>query len=558
MTTSTLRVTSHVKRDLLQSAQLFRHEHAVVWEYVSNGLQYKDPNTKPIVVVKVDTKSKALQIKDNGRGMFISDLQQYFQMHGENIDRKLGRPGRGYFGTGKSAAFGIANILRITTVRDGRLSRVQLTRADIEACKDGEEIPVQILEREIKSTATNGTLVEIESIFLKQMDIPSMIRHIERHIAHWPDATVIVNNHECQFIEPDINQEYSIQTKNTEYESLLGDTVLTIKVAKAPLDDELRGIAILSQGVWHETTLAGCERKPFAEYLFGMVDVQALNSDHSSIPAFDMSRSMKLNPRNETVAETLRFIGANLETIRKDLEKRDRERRQTEEQKRLAEQGSKIAKIINEHFKNWSTKLRNTMAKAGSGRDLLSAKERKQLAEDGIVPGNELPGIVVERTGGYESDPEPNPEPNPGPGPGVEVKRVKLDEESNEKVAKRSSGDSKPTPFGGFNVAFEKIGASEKRAKYDRDTRTIIINLEHPRIAVEVVNAKSRSPVDDPNFLRMAYEIAFTEYAIVLAQELSSVQYYFDPQDALVEVRQTLDDLSKAFALVWRVTGAVH
>jgi hypothetical protein len=62
----------------------------------------------------------------------------------------------------------------------------------------------------------------------------------------------------------------------------------------------------------------------------------------------------------------------------------------------------------------------------------------------------------------------------------------------------------------------------------------------------------------DPNFMRMAYEIAFTEYAIVLAQELSSAQYYFDPQDALVEVRQTLDDLSKAFASVWRSPGVTH
>jgi hypothetical protein len=73
-----------------------------------------------------------------------------------------------------------------------------------------------------------------------------------------------------------------------------------------------------------------------------------------------------------------------------------------------------------------------------------------------------------------------------------------------------------------------------------------------------VAYAKGRSPVDDPNFMRMAYEIAFTEYAIVLAQELSSAQYYFDPQDALVEVRQTLDDLSKAFATVWRSPGVTH
>ena len=243
-----LKVTSHVGRDLLQSAQLFRHEHAVVWEYVSNGLQYKDPATKPTVVVKVDVKAKIIHIRDTGRGMLISDLQRYFQMHGENLDRKHGRPGRGYFGTGKSAEFGIANILRISTVKDGRLSRVQLTRQDIDAHQDGEEIPIQILERETRIRAPNGTLVEIEDIFLKQMDIPSMIRHIERHIAHWPDATVIVNNHECQFSEPDINREFHFSTRGTPYESTLGEAQLTIKVAKAPLDDEFRGVAILSSG----------------------------------------------------------------------------------------------------------------------------------------------------------------------------------------------------------------------------------------------------------------------------------------------------------------------
>jgi hypothetical protein len=81
--------------------------------------------------------------------------------------------------------------------------------------------------------------------------------------------------------------------------------------------------------------------------------------------------------------------------------------------------------------------------------------------------------------------------------------------------------------------------------------RTIIINLEHPRIALELKTRTGSVAVDDPHFLRMAYEIAFTEYAIVLAQELSTVQYFFDPQDALVELRQTIDDLSKSFASFW-------
>ena len=545
MTAPALKVTSHVGRDLLQSAQLFRHEHSVVWEYVSNGLQYKDPATKPTVVVKVDPKARKIQISDNGRGMLIEDLEHYFQMHGENLDRKRGRPGRGLFGTGKSAAFGIGNSLTLTTVKDGKRSKVRLTRKDIEAKPDGDEIPVKTLENEISVKAPNGTLVEVEEIVLKNLDISSIIRHIERHIAHWPDASVLVNNHECEFSEPDVARETKFGTKGTEYEKLLGDTSLVIKVAKAPLEEEFRGIAILADGVWHETTLAGCERKPFSEYLFGTFDVPNLGTHTSSVPAFDMSRSMKLNPRNEVVADIIRFIGVNLEDIRKVLEREDRERRKSEEQKRFQQQGSKIAELINSHFKEWSAKLKNTMAKAGVGKDLLSAKDRKNIDETNVVFGDELPAVILGDERGIGPGPGPGPEPRPL------LPRVELDDAAPENLAKPGSGVNKKRRAGGFEVAFEKIGINEKRAKYDRETRTIIINLEHPRITLEAKSAGEHSVTEDPNFLRMAYEIAFTEYAIVLAQELSTAQFYFDPQDALVELRQTIDDLSKAFATAW-------
>jgi hypothetical protein len=44
--TSKLIVKSHVARDLLQSAGLFKTDKLVVWEYVSNGLQYIGAGTK--------------------------------------------------------------------------------------------------------------------------------------------------------------------------------------------------------------------------------------------------------------------------------------------------------------------------------------------------------------------------------------------------------------------------------------------------------------------------------------------------------------------------------
>jgi HSP90 family molecular chaperone len=107
MSSKTIFVKSHVSRDLLQNAALFKTDKLVIWEYVANGLQYVDPGTNPTVYVKLDSKARRIRISDNGRGMTLEGLQNFFVMHGENLDRKSGAPGRGRFGTGKSAAFGI-------------------------------------------------------------------------------------------------------------------------------------------------------------------------------------------------------------------------------------------------------------------------------------------------------------------------------------------------------------------------------------------------------------------------------------------------------------------
>src|SRR5438552_1318068 len=133
---------SHVPRDLLQNAGLFKSDKLVVWEYVANGLQYVGPGTNPVVKVALDSKRKRIAVQDNGRGMDWDGLHNFFVMHGENLDRKEGRIGRGMFGTGKSAAFGIAELLRITTVRNGKRSTVELKRSEIERMKSDDPISV--------------------------------------------------------------------------------------------------------------------------------------------------------------------------------------------------------------------------------------------------------------------------------------------------------------------------------------------------------------------------------------------------------------------------------
>src|SRR6267154_2479568 len=166
-TTEQIYVKSHVARDLLQSAGLFKTDKLVVWEYVSNGLQYVNPGTNPVVRVTLDSKKKKIVITDNGRGMDWAGLQNFFVMHGENIDRKEGRPGRGRFGTGKSAAFGVASSVRITTVRNKKRSTVELSRTNIETMTSEDPIPVKRVKKEVGTNRPNGTMVEIEGVHLR-------------------------------------------------------------------------------------------------------------------------------------------------------------------------------------------------------------------------------------------------------------------------------------------------------------------------------------------------------------------------------------------------------
>ena len=69
MTADTILVRTHVARDLLQSAALFKTDKLAVWEYVSNGLQYREPGIPSVVNVTLDARKKQIIIDDNGAGM---------------------------------------------------------------------------------------------------------------------------------------------------------------------------------------------------------------------------------------------------------------------------------------------------------------------------------------------------------------------------------------------------------------------------------------------------------------------------------------------------------
>jgi hypothetical protein len=543
VTESKLDVTSDVGRDLLQSAEVFKTEKHVVWEYVSNGLQYVDPGIAPDVRVAVNiSPQKRIVITDNGRGMNLDDLRNYFVMHGVNQDRRAGRAGRGRFGTGKSAAFGIADCLTVTTVRNGLETKVRLRRSDIEAMDQGGRVPVEVLRDQEPTTEKNGTTVEISEIRKKSLDIGAIIGFIEGHIAHWPQASVMVGHHRCEIPMPAISKEFRYSSAGTRWEIAIGTVELVVKVAMAPLVDELQGIRVLSRGVWHESTLAGLERKDYANLICGEIDVAKLEDDTSSPSPFDLSRSMRLNTANETVAAIHGFIGARVDEVLREASQADRERRRTEEAKRLQKEADKIATIINSDFHDFRDKLKRAHAKGVGGADMHSGVSAGKGDLEILVPGQDLPGEAADALGPWrEGDGTVEQGPTNDGG-----ESLKPNDAEPPRAKRHTARETERAPSGGFSVQFENIGVSEKRAVYRE--RTIYVNLDHPQVAA----ARGLGGTDDPVFRRLAYEVAFTEYAVALASLMANEDQYLDTLEPIRDVRETIDRVTRAAAGLYR------
>jgi len=547
--TAQLFVKSHVARDLLQNAGIFKTDKLVVWEYVANGLQYVGPGTNPVVKITLDSKKKRITIQDNGRGMDWAGLHNFFVMHGENLDRKDGRIGRGMFGTGKSAAFGIADLLRITTVRNGKRSKVELKRSEIEKMKSDDPVPVTVLEKEVPISATNGTYIEIEDVHLRSLDQIAIIQYIERHLARWPkNTTVFVNNHECEFNEPPVATEYRF-TPEEGARQLLGDVELVIKASKTPLGEDLRGVSVYCNGVWHETTLAGSEGREMSQYIFGEIDVPRLDEDRSPIAPFDVSRSMRLNAENEVVRAIHVFVGTRVEEVRRSLLDAERKRKAEDEAKKLANQAAEIARVINEDFEAFRQRVAKVRAKTRGASDFDQTSPDAGNEDDDLIFGSELPARKVPSPAApTPNDLTPDLAPLDEPQPREENPNVEASTTDSPKVGQPAGGAGrKRKPAGGFQIQFRDMGEASARAEYRSDERTIYINLEHPQVAA----ALGLGPVEDPIFRRLVYEVAFSEYAIALAQEFAKRDQYLDATDPIFDIRETLNRVARKGASLY-------
>jgi hypothetical protein len=331
---------------------------------------------------------------------------------------------------------------------------------------------------------------------------------------------------------------------------VLGDVKLIVKVARSPLPEP--GITVTAgTGNLVAIERAGVESKEFGNYLFGDIDVPALEKQSSPIQPYDPTRSLQLNPQHPVVSVLLGFIGSKLEEVRAALVRKSKEARKTEQARRLAQEADKIAEILNEDFRKISERLHEIRA-ASSPKGAALAQFGAQPTDAGAddwIQGIQRPGVIVKPT---PKKPSPNPEPRP-PNPNPVTPHVQArgrhDPAGDNAIDPVGGAEGKRRrPQGGFRVEYRNIGKAQERSVYDPTALTILINLDHPLVAAALGDGK----VEDTTFRRLSYEIAFSEYAMGLGYEVSQQDPNIPADDLLYEVRSTLNRISIAAVALYR------
>lgn len=536
-------VTTHISRDFLQNAAYFNTLPKVIWEYVSNSLDNGKESTPITVAVDISKDNDLIIIADNGSGMSRSDLQRFFTMHGENAQRNRGKRVRGRFGTGKSAAFGIAKSLTIETRQEGLKNVVSLHVDDIKKAVTGRPFFVNEISVNESVTDDDGTVVSIRELLIDKLDIDSTISYIEKHLARYHlKANVIINGHTCKFKEPPAIREIR-KISPSELVNTIGNIELKIKVAPYNLSPDEKGIDILSDGIWHETTLGEIEGREFSDRLFGEVEVPVFEKVDDDIAPFDNTRNNLLNRSNPRVVILIGWLSRELEKVRQELVQSEREKRKTEQTRKLEQEARRMAGILNEDFKNLMIELDISRKISGKAK---GKTEEKSFDDGEILPGDGDNKSAWQTAGqpygdGHRGQNPPGEGNTPRTGPSlIQGESLGSPKQANANGINRRSGL--------FSIEFSNLTEGEERSKYDPLEHKIIINLDHPQVSFAL--KEGGGTLDSAHFLATVYEVATVAYAQTIPFERIRQGEQVDAADALFVVGDTIDRITRKFSIL--------
>ena len=535
-------MTTHAGRSLLQEAARFSNEGKAVGEYVKNSWQYTDHD--PTVEIFVNHDDKSIRIVDNSNGMDIDDINKRFLvLHQENVERAKGKIGRGEFGTGKIAALGIGEILRVRTVRNKKINEFEINRSDCDAAVSEKEVKVHWIKSNQNTSEKNGTIIDILKFRQKRkININSIKEFLQSktltETVYEHKIKLFLQAEELKKKEIPFSKEIKVNI-DEELKSILGDTELTIKVASRRLEDGERGVKVFTKGIYK----AFIKNPPakYNEFIFGDCTCDKLIDENQDPPIFDSSRREELQEDNELAQKFKGFVLQEIDKVRKSLEKEANAKKDKEKEEALKKEAEKMREFFNSDYKEQELELQKRTAKAKGNIDKKD-KDLPSLGETKIVVGKDFNVNIVEgdeNAGVHEGG--GNGGGGGGDRPGREGgKLVKTEGESRYQGKERQS--KKRKSGGGFDIDFENAGPDSYRAKYEDATRKILINLDHPYLTkIEKMAGGDRKST---KYMRPAWEAAAFEYAVAMTTLKGASNLLDDTlTDGVIEMQQRVDKL---------------
>ncbi len=192
--------------------------------------------------VRVSIKDDEIIIEDNGSGMDLDGLRQYFNI-GSTVKRDSPKSPRfkrdriGEFGIGKFASLSVCSRFEVWTKKGDFQAKVIFDKEQWRSSKDKWHIPLELQEPDPR--LRDGTKVILKEV-TKKFDITDVERRIIETVPiKAPDFTVYLNSHK---INPKFIAGHKVPfLEGTEYGIVYGEIIITSQLEQDIAD---AGIAV--------------------------------------------------------------------------------------------------------------------------------------------------------------------------------------------------------------------------------------------------------------------------------------------------------------------------
>jgi hypothetical protein len=99
-----------------------------------------------------------------------------------------------------------------------------------------------------------------------------------------------------------------------------------------------------------------------------------------------------------------------------------------------------------------------------------------------------------------------------------------------------------------FSIEFVNSTAADDRARYKREEHKILINLDHPQMAIALKDGGGSQ--DSRQFLAMVYEVATVQYAQAVPFERISQGEQVDAGEVVYTIGETVERIVRRFSSI--------